>query len=257
MFARRGTDPRIELKDETAQELMRRAGRVTALTFVKLREMILPGITTAELDALAEKTIRGMGAIPAFLHYGGFPATACISINEVVVHGIPGPAILREGDIVGIDLGSIFDGWYSDATYTYPVGKVSAEAQMLIEIGKGALAAGIAAAQPGKRIRDIGAAVQNFAESRGASVVRDLCGHGVGRNLHEKPEIPNYPTRMGNIEILPGMTLAIEPMLNAGRPEVIMLDDGSFRTLDNSISVHFEHTVLIRADGPEILTVIR
>lgn len=237
---------------------MRRAGRVVALTLIKLGEVIVPGITTKELDVIAEQTIRGMGAVPAFLGYRGYPATACISINEEVVHGIPGPAKLREGDIVGIDLGAIVDGWYSDAAYTYPVGMVNEQATWIMAIGQGALAVGIAAAQPGARIRDIGAAVQLYAESRGASVVRDLCGHGVGRTLHEKPEIPNYPTPAGNIEILPGMTLAIEPMLNAGGHEVEIMSDGwTFKTVDRSLSVHFEHTVLIRADGPEILTTIR
>ncbi len=258
MFARRGNVPNIPLKTIDEQEIMRRAGRVVALTLLRLGEVIAPGITTGELNAIAENTIRGMGAIPAFLGYRGYPATACISINEEVVHGIPGPAILHEGDIVGIDLGAIVEGWYSDAAFTYPVGKVNDKAVWIMAIGKGALAAGIAAAQPGARIRDIGAAVQKYSEARGASVVRDLCGHGVGRNLHEKPEIPNYPTRLGNIEILPGMTLAIEPMLNAGAPEVEIMQDGwTFKTVDRSLSVHFEHTVLIRTDGPEILTTVR
>ena len=282
MSVRRGNALRIPLKNEHEQEVMRRAGRITALTLVKLGEVIAPGITTGELNAIAEQTIRGLGAIPAFLDYRGFPATACISLNDEVVHGIPGPAKLREGDLVSVDLGSVLkcncascherarrekvgidrkagiEGWHSDAAYTYPVGKVSDLAQRMLDIGHGALAAGIAAARPGARIRDIGTAVQTYAESRGASVVRDLCGHGLGLKLHEKPEIPNYPTPAGNIEIVPGMTLAIEPMLNAGSPEVQQLPDGwTFRTVDRSLSVHFEHTVLIRADGPEILTTVR
>lgn len=236
---------------------MRRSARVTALALAKIGEAVSPGVTTAELDAIAERTMRGLNAIPAFLGYNGFPATACISINEEIVHGIPGPVRLKDGDIIGVDLGAIVDGWYSDAAYTFAVGRVSDEACQLMEIGQGALSAAIAAARPGNHLRDIGAAVQEYAESRGASVVRDLCGHGIGRRLHEEPQVPNYVTRGGHVELLPGMTLAIEPMLNAGSPQVRLLDDNwTFVTVDGSLSVHYEHTVLIGAEGPEILTTL-
>lgn len=237
---------------------MRRAGRITALALAKMGDAIQPGVTTSELNAIAEQTIRGLGAIPAFLDYNGFPATACISINEEVVHGIPGAIRLKEGDVVGIDLGAIVEGWYADAAYTYPVGKVDEQARQLMETCQGALSAGIATAQVGKYVRDIGVAVQQYAEARGASVVRDLCGHGIGRHLHEEPKVPNYPARGTNIALVAGMTLAIEPMLNAGGPQVRLLDDDwTFVTSDGSLSAHYEHTVLIRADGPEILTTLQ
>jgi methionyl aminopeptidase len=258
MMRRKSPVSRIPLKGEHELEFMRRAARITALALVKIGEAVHPGVTTGELDAIAEQTMRGMGAVPAFLGYNGFPATACISINEEVVHGIPGPTRLKDGDIVGVDLGAIVEGWYSDAAYTYAVGDVNADTRRLMDIGQGALAAGIAAAHPGKRIRDIGAAVQQYAESRGTSVVRDLCGHGIGRHLHEEPQVPNYVTRGTNIELLPGMTLAIEPMLNAGSSQVsLQEDDWTFVTTDGSLSVHYEHTVLITADGPEILTTLQ
>lgn len=237
---------------------MRRAGRITALALQKLGEEIRPGITTGDLDAIAEQTIRGMGAIPAFLDYNGFPATACISINDEVVHGIPGPRKLHAGDIVGIDLGAIVEGWYADSAFTFGVGDVSEEARRLMEVGQGALAAGIAAARAGNLVRDIGIAIQRFAEARGTGVVRELCGHGVGSRLHEEPQIPNYETRGGNVLLKPGMALAIEPMLNAGSPGVRLLpDDWTFVTMDGSLSVHYEHTVLIREDSAEILTTLR
>lgn len=250
---------RVQLKSDADIDRMRRAGRIVALTFAKIAEQIVPGVTTGELDELAEETIRGMGAIPAFLNYNNFPATACISINEQVVHGIPGPAKLREGDIVGIDLGAIIDGWYADAANTYAVGKVSDEARAIMEVGQASLSAGITAAQPGNKLRDISLAVQEYAESHGASVVVDLCGHGIGRNLHEEPQIPNYViSGSPSITLLPGMTLAIEPMLNVGRAAVELLaDNWTYVTQDRSLSVHYEHTIAIRENGPEILTALR
>ncbi|HEX2952092.1 MAG TPA: type I methionyl aminopeptidase [Armatimonadota bacterium] len=249
---------RIPLRNETEQMLMRKAGRIVALALAKMGETIVPGITTGELDAVAEQTIRGLGAKPAFLGYNGFPATACISINDEVVHGIPGPAILKDGDIVGIDLGAIVDGWYADSAFTFSVGNIDENVKNLLEIGQESLAIGIQAAKPGNSIRDIGAAIQQFSESRGVSVVRELCGHGIGRHLHEEPQIPNYVTRGGNIELRPGMTLAIEPMLNAGEPRVKIMDDNwTFVTVDGSLSVHYEHTVLITENGAEILTSLR
>jgi methionyl aminopeptidase len=258
MMRRRHPAVPVPIKAEHEQALMRRAGRVVALALAKIEGAIRPGITTGELDRLAEETIRGLGAAPAFLGYNGFPATACISVNEEVVHGIPGPRSLQTGDVVGVDLGAIVDGWYADAAYTYAVGAVSAEAQRLMDVGKAALAAGVAAARTGNTIRDIGAAVQHVAEAQGYSVVRDLCGHGIGRRLHEEPKIPNYITGGGNIVLRPGMTLAIEPMLNAGRHDVRMLSDGwTYETVDRLLSVHYEHTVLVTPDGPEILTSLR
>ena len=219
---------------------------------------IAPGVSTGELDAIAEQTIRSFGAEPAFLNYNGYPATACISINDEVVHGIPSSRVLKVGDVVGVDLGAIIEGWYGDSAYTFAVGEVPAATRHLLEAGQGALLAGIEAAKVGNRIRDIGAAISNYVTAQGFSVVRDLCGHGIGRKLHEEPQVPNYPAFGGNVELRPGMTLAIEPMVNAGRSEVVMEEDGwTFVTADGSLSVHFEHTVLIRDEGPEILTTLR
>ncbi len=258
MMRRNKPAPRVHLKTEREVGLMRRAGRIVAVTLSTLGSAIRSGISTGELDALAERTIRSFGGVPAFLHYRGYPATACISINQEVVHGIPGPRILHAGDLVGIDLGAIVDGWYADAAFTYPVGEVSELAQRLMDAGQGALQAGIDAAKVGNQVRDIGAAVEQSVTARGFSVVRDLCGHGVGRQLHEEPQVPNYPTAGGNLILRAGMTLAIEPMVNAGGPGVILQDDNwTFVTADGSLSVHYEHTVLIREEGPEILTSLR
>ncbi len=248
----------VPIKSERDVALMRKAGRVVALALAKIGDAVRAGMTTGELDRIAEAAIRGMGAAPAFLGYNGFPATACISINQEVVHGIPGPRVLNEGDIVGVDLGAIVDGWYADAAYTFAVGMVAPAARRLMDVGQAALDAGIAATRPGQTVRDIGAAVQREAESNGYSVVRDLCGHGIGRRLHEEPKVPNYVTGGGNIVLRPGMTLAIEPMLNAGRHDVRLLSDGwTYETVDRSLSVHYEHTVLVTPTGPEILTSLR
>lgn len=258
MARRKPPIPRDVRKTEQDIAAMRRAGRVVALALQKVGEVIRPGVSTRELDSVAEQTIRGLGALPAFLGYRDYPATACISLNDEVVHGIPTDRLLKDGDIVSVDLGAVVDGWYGDSAYTYSVGEVSDANRRLMDAGQGALAAGVAAAKPGNRIRDIGAAVQQYAEERGYSVVRDLCGHGIGRRLHEEPQVPNYPAPGGNIMIVPGMALAIEPMLNAGGPDVDLMPDGwTFVTADGTISVHYEHTVLIQPDGPEILTVLR
>jgi methionyl aminopeptidase len=258
MRRRKAPVPAVPTKTEAEIEVMRRAGRIIALALRKIGEVLRPGMTTGELNAVAEATIRSFGATPAFLNYRGYPATACVSINEEVVHGIPGPRTVKTGDLVSIDMGAIVDGWYADAAYTYPVGEVSELAERLMQAGQGALAAGLAAARAGNRVRDIGAAVLDFVSARGFSVVRDLCGHGIGRQLHEEPQVPNYPAPGGTLVLQPGMTLAIEPMVNAGRAEVRLLEDGwTFVTRDENLSVHYEHTVLIREDGPEILTVLR
>lgn len=258
MRRRKPPEPAVPIKTEAEVEYMRRAGRITALALRKMGEVLQPGMTTAELNEIAETTIRSFGATPAFLNYRGYPATACISLNEEVVHGIPGPRTVKTGDLVSVDLGAIVDGWYADAAYTFPVGEVSALAKELMQAGQGALDAGIAAAKVGNRIRDIGAAIFDYANARGFSVVRDLSGHGIGRRLHEEPHVPNYPDRHGTLVLQPGMTLAIEPMVNAGGHEVQLLEDGwTFITRDVGLSVHYEHTVLIREDGPEILTALR
>jgi methionyl aminopeptidase len=257
MARRRGVPP-VPIKDARAQASMRRAGRIVALAIAKVGEALRPGVTTAELDAVAEQTIRGLGGVPAFLGYRGYPATACLSVNQEVVHGIPGPRPLREGDILGVDLGATVEGWIADAAYTFPVGAVPAETTRLLEAGQGALAAGIAAARVGNRVRDIGAAIDGFASAQGYTVVRDLCGHGVGRSLHEAPQVPNYAAPDNGVVLRAGMALAIEPMVNAGGAGVRILNDGwTFVTSDGSLSVHFEHTVLIQPEGPEIITLLR
>jgi methionyl aminopeptidase len=249
---------RISLKRPDELEKMRRAGRVVALALSKVGQAIAAGITTGELDTVAAQTIRAMGARPAFLGYRGYPATACISVNDEVVHGIPGPRQLKDGDVVGVDLGAIVEGWYADAALTFAVGTPSAEAARLMETGQQALAAGIAQARSGGKLGDISAAVQREVEGQGFSVVRDLCGHGIGRRMHEDPQIPNYVTDGGHLRLEAGMALAIEPMLNAGAyPVKIMADGWTYCTMDGSLSVHYEHTVIVGDDGPEIITVLR
>lgn len=257
-MGRKASGPAVSIKSEAEIDAMRRAGRIVALALQKIGDVLQPGMTTGALNAAAEATIRGFNATPAFLGYRGYPATACISLNDEVVHGIPGERVVCDGDLVSVDLGAILDGWYADAAFTFAVGAVNADAQRLMEAGRGALAAGIAAARVGARVRDIGAAVEGYAKRYGFTVVRDLCGHGIGRRLHEEPQVPNYPALSAVTVLQPGMTLAIEPMVNAGRGEVEMRDDGwTFVTRDHRLSVHYEHTVLIRKDGPEILTTLR
>jgi methionyl aminopeptidase len=221
-----------------------------------LERAALPGVTTAELDALAAERARALGAEPAFLGYHGYPASLCVSVNDEVVHGIPSRRrALREGDVVGLDFGAVKDGFYGDAARTVAVGRIAPEAARLLDAARDGLAAAIAAARPGNRVGDIGAAVQELVEGRGYSVVRDFVGHGIGRHLHEQPQVPNYGRR-GTGEVLrPGMVLAIEPMVNAGAPDVEVLDDGwTAVTADGSLSAHFEHTVAVTENGPEILT---
>jgi len=243
------------VKSAQEQEYMRRAGRIVALALEKVGSAIRPGVTTRELDSLAEETIRSLGAVPAFLGFNGFPATACISINEQVVHGIPGIRPVKAGNLVKVDLGAIVEGWYADAAWTFAVGEVSDSTKRLMECGEGALTAGIEAARPGKRVRDIGDAVQKYVVARGFSVVRDLCGHGIGRHLHEEPKVPNYPDVGGHVELFAGVALAIEPMVNAGQAAVKLQPDGwTFVTTDSRLSVHYEHTVLVQPHGAEIIT---
>ena len=218
-------------------------------------EAVEPGVTTGEIDRIIRKFIESQGATPSFLNYGGFPASACISINDTVIHGIPGQRVIQKGDIVSIDVGAYFNGFHGDNAATFAAGEVSEEAKALMKATEESLYEGIRAAVSGNRIGDIGAAVQRYVEVRGYSVVRQFVGHGVGTNLHEDPSVPNYGTPGRGPRLLPGMTLAIEPMINAGGPDVKILGDGwTTVTTDGRLSAHFEHTVAITADGPVILT---
>lgn len=235
---------------------MRRAGSVVAQILLEISDLVKPGATTADLDLFAQTRTKELGAKPAFKGYHGFPATLCVSVNEEVVHGIPSKKrILKDGDIVGIDFGVILDGWFGDSARTFPVGKVSHEAEKLLEITEKSLYLGIEQARPGNHLFDIGHAVQNFVESHGYSVVREFVGHGIGKSLHEDPQVPNFGIRGKGMLLKPGMVLAIEPMINAGKPEVRVLSDGwTAVTVDKALSAHFEHTVAITEKGPEILT---
>ncbi len=234
---------------------MREANRLLAHLFEHLAPMIQPGITTLELDREAELYIRSRGAVPAFKGYRGFPGTLCTSVNDEVVHGIPGPKTLKEGDILSIDVGALYDGFYSDAARTFPVGEVTPQARELMEATRKALEAGIAEAVPGNRISDISNAVQKVVEAAGFSVVRDFVGHGVGRSLHEEPQVANFGKRGKGPLILEGMTLAIEPMVNAGDWEVKILGNGwTVITADGSLSAHFEDSVAVTKKGPVILS---
>jgi len=236
-------------------EQMARAGELVAETLALVGERIQPGVATAELDTLAEDFIRSHGAVPTFKGYRGYPASICTSPNAMVVHGIPGSYLLSEGDIISVDVGVTLDGLVADAAYTFPVGVVSAEALRLLDACRSALSAGIAQALPGNRLSDISHAVQLTTESADFSVVRTLVGHGVGRQMHEDPQIPNYGEPGRGPELTVGMTLAIEPMINAGDPDVFVHDDGwSISTKDSSLSAHFEHTIAVSETGPRILT---
>ncbi|MCE5190864.1 MAG: type I methionyl aminopeptidase [Actinomycetia bacterium] len=246
----------IVLKSPVEIEMMREAGRVTAVTLRLVGEAVRPGITTRELDQIAEEYIRSQHGKPAFLGYNGFPATLCTSINEQVVHGIPGKRVLREGDILSVDCGAVIDGFYGDSAMTFPVGHVSGVARSLMEATRRSLEAGIAKMRPGMRLYDIGAAVQQVAEAAGFSVVREYVGHGIGRAMHEDPQVPNFGQPGKGVQLKPGMVLAVEPMVNAGGYAVRSLDDGwTVVTADGAMSAHFEHSVAITEEGPLILTV--
>jgi len=246
----------VLLKSPAELEKMRRAGAVVAQVLIEIADLVKPGATTADLDVFAQTRTKELGAKPAFKGYHGFPATLCVSVNEEVVHGIPSKKrILKDGDIVGIDFGVILDGWFGDSARTFPVGKVSPEARKLLEITEKSLHLGIDQARAGNHLFDIGHAVQNFVESHGYSVVREFVGHGIGKSLHEDPQVPNFGIRGKGMLLKPGMVLAIEPMINAGKPEVRVLSDGwTAVTVDQALSAHFEHTVAITEQGPEILT---
>jgi methionyl aminopeptidase len=236
-------------------ERMARAGRVVADALALIGEHVRPGVTTAELDAIAEEFILSQGGYPTFKGYRGYPAATCISPNDMVVHGIPGPYELAEGDVVSVDIGVTLDGFVGDSAFTFAVGEVSAEAERLLETGQAALAAGVEQCREGNRLSDISHAIQQVTESAGFSVVRSLVGHGVGRSMHEDPQIPNYGEPGRGPLLAEGMTFAIEPMINAGGPDIYVHDDEwSISTADGSLSAHFEHTVAITAAGPRILT---
>ena len=245
----------IVCKSPAELERMRAANGLVADVLVELRGLVAPGVTTAELDAFAERRVRGAGGEPAFKGYHGFPATLCTSVNEEVIHGIPGPRALCEGDIVSIDLGVVLGGFYGDAAITVPVGRISEEAAELLRVTDEALHLGIEEARVGRRVSDIGHAVQRHVEAGGFSVVREFVGHGVGILLHEEPQVPNYGPPGRGARLSEGMVLAVEPMVNLGRPAVRVLEDGwTAVTRDRSLSAHFEHTVAVTREGPLVLT---
>jgi len=246
----------VEIKSADEIARMREAGRIVCEILDELERTVAPGVSTWDLDALAEKLIRAKGAKPAFKGYHGFPSCLCASVNHEVVHGIPSrKRKLAEGDLMKLDFGVVFQGFYGDSARTVPVGKVSAQAQALVDATREALGKAIEAMVPGNRLGDIGHAIQSYVEPRGFSVVRDFVGHGIGRALHEAPQVPNYGQPGSGLRLRPGMVLAVEPMINAGAPQVEVLeDDWTAVTRDGKLSAHFEHTILVSEAGPEILT---
>lgn len=244
---------------KSAQEItyMREAGRITALALQELGKAVRPGITTRELDQFAEDFIKRAGATPAFLGYRGFPASICTSVNSEVVHGIPSLRKLENGDIISIDLGAVYQGYFGDSAVTFPVGEISKEAERLLAVTKQALFQGIPQAIAGNRIGDISAAVQSYVETHGFHVVREFVGHGIGREMHEEPQVPNFGKPGLGPRLREGLVLAIEPMVNAGTHEIVVMPDHwTVMTRDGSLSAHFEHTVVITDGQPEILTLI-
>lgn len=246
----------VTIKSKHETELMKAAGRITYEALKKMEEAVKPGITTKELDRIAEKHIKSCGAVPSFKGYEGFPASICASVNDEIIHGFPNNVPLKEGDIVSIDVGALYKGYNGDAARTFAVGKISEKAEKLINVTKQCFFEGIKFASEGNRISDISKAVQGYAESNGFSVLRDYCGHGVGRDMHEDPEIPNYytPGQRG-IRIRPGMCLAIEPMIIEGKKEYYVADNGwTVVSADHSLTAHYENSVLITNNGPFLLT---
>lgn len=246
----------VSLKTARELSLMKDACRISAEALRAAGEAVKPGISTLEIDTIVRQYIEKQGATPSFLGYGGFPASACISVNNVVIHGIPKPTtVLKDGDIVSIDTGACYRGYHGDNAYTFPCGSISAEAQRLLDATRESLYEGIKQATVGNRIGDIGGAVQEYVEARSYSVVRKYVGHGVGAKLHEDPNVPNYGTKGRGIRLLPGMTIAIEPMVNEGTHHTRVLGDKwTVVTVDGRLSAHFEHTIAITPDGPKILT---
>ena len=245
----------IEIKTKEDISRLRQSSLLVGKTLAEVARHLKPGISTKDLDVIAEEFIRDSGAVPAFKGYGGFPATLCISINDEVVHGIPGKRTLKDGDIVSLDCGTVLDGFYGDSAYTFGIGEISQELQELLTRTKASLYLGIEQAIAGNRIGDIGSAIQTYVESFGYGVVRDLVGHGIGRRLHEKPEVPNYGKRGSGIMLQEGMVICIEPMINLGRKNIIQESDGwTIRTSDRKPSAHFEHEIAIGKDKADILS---
>ena len=245
----------IYLRSEDEVGLIRRSARIVAECLDHLETLVRPGVTTLELDRAAEEFVRAQGALPAFKGYRGYPRTLCVSVNETVVHGIPDGRALAEGDIIGCDMGAIVDGYYGDSARTFAVGKVAPEAERLMQVTREAMHKGIAQAIAGNRLGDIGHAIQSHVEAHGMSVVRDLVGHGIGRQLHEEPQVPNYGRPGKGLKLELGQCLAIEPMVNLGRPDVVTRGDGwTVVTKDGRWSAHFEHTIAVGRAAPEILS---
>ena len=245
----------ITIKSKAEIELMKTAGRITYETLKRIEENVKPGVTTKELDRIAEKYIKKCGCIPSFKDYGGFPGSICTSINSEIIHGFPSDVPLKEGDILSVDVGACYKGYNGDAARTFAVGKISAEAQKLIDVTKECFFEGVKFAAEGFRVSDISGAVQAHAEKNGFSVLRDYCGHGLGRELHEDPEIPNYVTNQRGVRLRPGMCIAVEPMLFAGRKEYCIGDnDWTVMSADGSLGAHYENSILITNNGPYLLT---
>ena len=246
----------ITIKNERELASMRRACRITAAARALAGEMVRPGVSTKAIDQAVHDYIVSQGAKPSFLNYNGFPASACISVNQVVIHGIPGGIILKEGDIVSVDVGAYYEGFHGDCAATFACGAISTEAQKLIDVTRQSFFEGMTMAKKGNRVQDISHAIQTYVESNGFSVVRSFVGHGVGRQLHEEPEVPNFGKPGRGPRLVPGMTIAVEPMVNVGTYDVRILKDGwTVVTADGKLSAHYENTVLITDGEPEILTV--
>ncbi len=248
----------INIKSASEIVKMQKAGEIVALAFRAIDEAISDGITTEELDKIASEVIKSKGAVPSFLNYNGFPKSICSSVNDVVIHGIPSKdVVLKNGDIVGIDIGAYFDGYHGDRAVTYGVGKISEEAQRLISAAENAFYQGISFAREGQRISDVSSAIEKHVQSCGFSVVKDFVGHGLGSSLHEPPEVPNYGQAGRGTRLYAGMTIAVEPMINAGGTEVRIAKDGwTVRTVDGSLSAHFEHSIAVTKNEPLLLTVV-
>ncbi|MGH7727035.1 MAG: type I methionyl aminopeptidase [Candidatus Eiseniibacteriota bacterium] len=245
----------IHLRSEEEVDLIRKSAQLVALCLDHLETLVRPGITTLDLDRAAETFVRDHGATPAFKGYRGYPRTLCVAVNETVVHGIPDGRVLAEGDLVGCDMGVVLEGFYGDSARTFPVGAIAPGAQKLLDVTREAMHRGIAQAVAGNRIGDIGHAIQTHVEDAGFSVVRDLVGHGIGRELHEEPQVPNYGKPGKGLKLSLGQVLAIEPMVNMGRPDVVTKGDGwTVVTKDGRLSAHFEHTIAVGREAPEILS---
>ena len=245
----------ITLKSAHEIELMRRAGKITAAARALARSMVKPGVTTQQIDKAVFDFIKAQGATPSFLHYNGYPASVCVSVNDEIIHGIPGKRVLQEGDIVSVDVGAYIGGFHGDCAGTYPCGQVSDEAMRLIRVTQQSFFEGIKFAREGYRLSDISHAVQEYVEAQGFSIVREYVGHGIGRNMHEAPEVPNYGKPGHGPRLLRGMTIAVEPMVNAGSAAIMQMADGwTVKTADGKYAAHYENTILITAEDPELLT---